>query len=191
MGHKETGDRKSILLAIVQSVSETYENLKMLFEKTQVNDIKYQLSSDLKLLNIVTGISSASSRYPCCYAECSKRGRVWKEGKLRTLERNTVINKSWEDKTKREKSKLKDYMNCTEKPLLNYSTWGHTLVLLACPPPTLHLIKLGIMNSLIKCLKFNGGKEIFNEFGRKLHITPSCYHGDMYEGNEVSKIWRN
>ena len=61
------GTMKTILLGAVARVPESYLNCKKFFEKIDVNQISYQLSTDLKLVNIVLGMTGHKSKYPCPY----------------------------------------------------------------------------------------------------------------------------
>ena len=62
------GVMKILILAVVESVKECYENLKNVFDCFQgLNGVKYHICSDLKLLNLVLGLQSSSSKHPCPY----------------------------------------------------------------------------------------------------------------------------
>ena len=69
--YKLMGLKCGLILACVPKIPETY-NMSVLIYLIQLNDIEYKLSQDLKLTNIVIGIMSHSSKYPCPYRECSK-----------------------------------------------------------------------------------------------------------------------
>ena len=63
--HKLMSAKRSIILAAVFKVPETYHNLGVLFKLTSLNEIEYKLSQDLKLTSIVIGITNHSSKCPC------------------------------------------------------------------------------------------------------------------------------
>ena len=54
---KDTGVNKVLVLAFVKNVTENHANLQILIEKTKLNNIKFYLAADLKLLNIIVGLS--------------------------------------------------------------------------------------------------------------------------------------
>ncbi|CAH1104321.1 unnamed protein product [Psylliodes chrysocephalus] len=62
-----TSVQKLIMLAIVPKIKETYENLKVLFDLTQLNNVLFKFVADFKLLLIVNGQQTATSTYPCPY----------------------------------------------------------------------------------------------------------------------------
>lgn len=56
-----------ILLCIVPEIKESYENVKLLFELTGINNIPFKFAADFKLLLIVNGQQTASATFPCPY----------------------------------------------------------------------------------------------------------------------------
>ena len=57
---KNTGVKKVIYMAAVKDIPESHHNMSILFEKTH-------LASDLKLLNIILGISAHGGKHSCLY----------------------------------------------------------------------------------------------------------------------------
>ena len=70
--NKLMGPKHGLILAIVANVPESYHNIKILINLTNINEIEFMPSQDLKLTNIIIGITSHSSKYPCPYGECYK-----------------------------------------------------------------------------------------------------------------------
>ena len=68
-----TGVKRIIILAIGQ-VSETYNHVKTILELINIDslDIDYTHAVDLKLANILCGLQSHSSSYPCLWCFCPK-----------------------------------------------------------------------------------------------------------------------
>ena len=91
------GVKKSMILAIVCNVPENYNNMKVLIELTKLNEIDFKMSQDLKLTNIVIGITSHSSKYPCPYGECCKDDVTgdWIKGQDRTINNLTANQIKW------------------------------------------------------------------------------------------------
>ena len=51
--YKLMSAKRSLILAAVNKVPETYHNMGVLFKLISLNEIKYKLSQDLKLTSIV------------------------------------------------------------------------------------------------------------------------------------------
>lgn len=64
---KLTSVQRLILLCIVPDVKETYTNIQLLFNLTNINKIPFKLVCDFKVLLIINGQQTASSMYPCPY----------------------------------------------------------------------------------------------------------------------------
>ena len=64
---KLTGVNKLIMICCVPDVKETYENIKILFDITQLNNIPFKFVSDFKLILTVNGKQTATSMYPSPY----------------------------------------------------------------------------------------------------------------------------
>ena len=143
---KLTGPKRSLVLAAV-NVPETHWNIHVLMELTKLNEIDFRLSQDLKLINIVIGITSHSSKFPCPYGECFKdeENEHWIKGKNRTFSNLQENQKKWCDASKSKKGNrknLKEFKNCEFPPLVTVPD-PDTPVLFIIPPPPLHLILLG------------------------------------------------
>ena len=52
------GPKRCLVIAAVAQVPETYWNMQVLIELTGLNEIKFKLSQDLKLINIIIGITT-------------------------------------------------------------------------------------------------------------------------------------
>ena len=115
------GPKCGLILAIVANVPESYHNIKILMNLTNVNEIEYTLSQDLKLTNIIIGITSHSSKYPCPYGECYKDNisKEWYKGTDRTIKNLRSNQRKWcEAPTKQNDRRfLKDFKNCEMYPL--------------------------------------------------------------------------
>ena len=56
---KDSGIKLTLLLAFVENITENEENIRKILSNIKVLDkIKYQICSDIKLINIITGIQS-------------------------------------------------------------------------------------------------------------------------------------
>ena len=72
--------------ALSLQVKESYHNMSVLMKLTNLNEVEYSFSMDLKLINIYIGIGSHSSRHPCPYGECYRdKTGSWVKGRDRTV----------------------------------------------------------------------------------------------------------
>ena len=96
--YKNTGEKKSILLAVSADTPETYENTKAIFEMTNVNILPFKLASDHKMQNILLGLQTHSSTHPCPF--CNKSIAAFSQPvpptdvKKRTLEDICMLHQS-------------------------------------------------------------------------------------------------
>ena len=75
---KSSGTIRTIVLSCVQDIPENYWNLKIVFEKLKIDHFfaKKYIISDFKLINIVNGMQSSSSTYPCPYCKAKRPQNV-------------------------------------------------------------------------------------------------------------------
>ncbi|KAJ6646342.1 hypothetical protein Bhyg_01553, partial [Pseudolycoriella hygida] len=59
------GVNRLILLCVVPEIKETYEDVRILWNLTNLNKIPHKFVSDYKLLLIIIGQQTATSTYPC------------------------------------------------------------------------------------------------------------------------------
>ena len=187
------GARKSIVLFASPGMDETYENISAAFEKTKVGDIECKMSMDLKCLSLCIGIQSQSSKHPCvyCNAEYDAKKSIWKLSPSdRTFAQIKENNDNWMRETKGNKEKLKHYFNCIHPPMKCFDNYLEMKVIDKCPPPPLHVCKLGPFNHIIKNLAKLCPDEV-KKFIKTVQVSPEKYHGGDYEGNEIDKCLRN
>ena len=187
---KLMGPKRGIILACVAKVPETYYNINILFMLTNLHEVKYTLSQDLKLTNIVLGLTSHSSKYPCPYGECYRDNKTgdWIKGVNRTVSSFNEHQKKWCSVTKCNRDRLKEYFNCESKPLLTCDE-ENTPILYKIPPPPLHTILLGPVNHIIQHLMIHY-PDLVNVL-HDLSIQKANYHGKSFEGNQCMLILKN
>jgi hypothetical protein len=174
---KDTSTRRVIILAHVDDIPETYANMSKILEKLNIHNLyqDYHLVSDLKLYNIILGLTACSSRHGCPFCNGRKGpDGVWIKGEDRTLETLLEDQEMWEHNSG-DRAQLKEFNNVEFKPLLmtpnnkllnNDLSTTSTLSIL--PPPGLHLIHLGPVNHIWKAL----GKQIdLDHFEKVLKLT--------------------
>ena len=70
--------------------------MKVLFKLTNIDKVAFKLSEDLKLINIVLGIGTHSSKHPCPYGECYRDDDgFWVKGQDRTIRNILEHHSKW------------------------------------------------------------------------------------------------
>ena len=74
---KDTSTKRAIIIAFVDDIPETYDNLSIILDKLKVHLIKYnhKFVSDLKLGNILLGLMECGSRHGCPHCKGKKKQR--------------------------------------------------------------------------------------------------------------------
>ena len=57
------------MICLVPDIKETYENLKLLFDLTELNKIPFKFVLDNKVVLISAGLQTATATYPCPYCD--------------------------------------------------------------------------------------------------------------------------
>ena len=73
--NKDTSVKATYLLAIVENIPETRENVKIILDRLNLGDIEVGdcIAADYKLINILVGIQGHTSSCPCAYCEWQKK----------------------------------------------------------------------------------------------------------------------
>lgn len=67
---QDTGVRKTLILAAVEKIIESYEKIQLILSHLKNFDkIKFFICSDIKLINMICGIQSCLAKHPCPYCE--------------------------------------------------------------------------------------------------------------------------
>ncbi|CAH0547097.1 unnamed protein product [Brassicogethes aeneus] len=182
---KDTGVKKVFILAISQSTQENYENV-CVWSALNISTFDETIATDLKLANILVGIMSHSSSYPCtwCYARSDELETC---GELRTTKNILENYENW-IKSGTIKNNAKFYKNCNNPPL--FSCAQETPVLQIIPPPELHLM-LGVVNTLFGHMM----KEFEAEslaWAKACHAQREVTHGGHgFKGNSCRRLLSN
>ena len=194
------GPKHSLVLATVCDVPETYNNIKVLFDLIDIKRLNFKLSTDLKLVNIVCGKQTNSSKYPCCYGDCcqDKDGNWIKGQKLTKFSDFRDNFQNYVETGNGNRKKLMKYKNCEFDPLLDLDE----CILHAIPPQVLHGVLLAtnkivedidkVKNQFIKSLGEGCPEDIkhfciFSEISR-LYIVREGYQGKTFEGKQCRTI---
>ena len=125
----------------------------------------------MKLVNILCGMTSGASKYPCAYGVCTKlNDGEWSVGELRSWKNLTKSAKEYIPYGKGNRKNLKFYSNVEFPPIIDEDCDDEeTYILFKIPPPPLH-IKLGNVNGLMKFLEHLDPKGV-EEFTKKINIV--------------------
>lgn len=152
---KNSGVKKLIVLSVCTSTKEDYASAKKMWTMSNLdallNNFQCTVHADLKLIMIITGLMSCSSKCPCPYCDTSD---INEKDTSRTVENITQNNAAWlkSGASKKTQSTSK-YKCCTNTPVFDISD-KKTEIINICPPPELHLL-LGAVNRIYNDLKKN------------------------------------
>ena len=187
--YKDTGVKKTFIIASAEGVPENYNNCFTFISKCNLNSIVYTFAADLKMINHCLGLQNHASCHPCPYCDGTKG--VWEGGRTRTVQ--SIQSNCHAYCAAEGKFKVAKNFNCVREPLLSgsevHSLNGETLVLLLCPPTILH-IKLGIVNSIVDAMLTLDPK-LEDWFKKRFNLHRTDYHGKQYVGNDCNKILEN
>lgn len=186
------------MLCCVPVVQETYENNKLLFDITQLNKIPFKFFSDFKIILIVNGKQTATSKYPSpycfitlnklremsdnpskCYNKYEKCLKLLTYGDLKQTYNR--IKQYGEDK-----KYAKECQSCIHQPL--FEEEDNIYVIEKSVPPELHLLQ-GFVNHLF----WDGivpllGRENVLIWGKKIKLVSKTGQGEIFEGNACRKL---
>lgn len=203
---KVTSVQRLILLCTVPNIKETYENVKLLFELTNLDNLSCKFVSDFKLMLMVNGQQTATSMYPCPYCHISLSelrnvklidSKISSEIVSENKDTQGVRLKPKtfgdlkEDYQKyaengKNKKKSKDYHSTVNLPLFDES--DEMPVIRKCIVPELHILQ-GFVNHLFwQGLVPLVGRERALLWPKKLNLVAKNYHGEIFEGNACRKL---
>lgn len=180
---------KLIMVCIVPEIKEEYDNIKFLLDLVKINDLAFKFISDFKLLLIVNGQQTATAMFPCPYCFISlndlknKSDLISENSDEYELKNFGHLKKDFERFSKFGKNKKfsKDCHSTVNMPIFEEN--DEVPVLEKCILPELHLLQ-GFVNHVF----WDGlvplvGVEKALLWPTKLHLVPSNYHGQAFEGN--------
>lgn len=204
--------KRLILLCVVPEIKETYDNVKLLFQLTNINNIPFKLVCDFKLLLIINGQQTASAMFPCpyCFINLDNLKNFKSDFLSDDDDEEQEENLSSENlKVSSDCLKLKTFGDL-RKDYEKYCTMGNnkkfakqchstinfplldesdeTLVIEKCVPPQLHLHQ-GFVNHLF----WSGlvpllGEEKALLWPKKLNLIQKNYQGGIFEGNQCREL---
>lgn len=175
---KDSGVKKLFILGIAKSTQENYDNVSEIWKMLNINDFSCTIATDLKLANILLGIMSHSSSYPCTWCFC-ENNNLENVGSPRTIGNCTSYFEAWRNAGSTIKN-AKNYKNCINLPV--FTGDENTRILEIIPPPELHLM-LGVMNKIVNHMQGEFSKET-NEWTNLCNVQREITHGGTgFKGN--------
>ena len=158
------GNKRVLMLAKADGVPETYHNVKILLDSLDLPSLSkdFQTVCDLKMINIILGIQSCTSKFGCPYCEghkvdkhgrpTNKRGR-WVKKENRTVNNLTAHFNEFKNKDGNDRKTLKYFKNVEFKPIKLKEDVGDEWVAKTLPPEPLHTNLLGPANDAMDKLE--------------------------------------
>lgn len=196
--------KRVVILGIVPDISETYENVKLLFDKIRINNISFKFVSDFKLLLIINGQQTASAMYPCPYCFVSLKDLRKTDDTVPEFDINAHSSNSQQSPDVENLVRLKTYGDLRKDfekfeltgRNLKYTQECHstinsplfeesdsTTVLEKCIVPELHILQ-GFVNHLFwKGLVPLLGRDKALMWPQSLGLVSKNYQGETFEGN--------
>ena len=148
-GESLSGVNKAIILAYCEDLQESHYNMGIILELLQIHELHGVIASDLKLINIILGLSSQGGKYTCVY--CEEEKKELSTGRLRSFGRLNECFAGYVAQGSKERN-MKNHYNVIHECLLDGDP--ETLVLHIIPPPELHLL-MGVVNHLLEIIRLH------------------------------------
>lgn len=184
-GNRLSGVNRVLVLAYVEQIQETHTNMRKVLELLNLKDIRYTVCGDLKIVNILLGLSSHGGKYACalCYGVCDLSA-----GPPRTF-RHLQEQYAMYEAAKFPVKKMQLYYNVVKPCLLYISNLDdHISTIIA--HPELHYL-IGVVNWCYKLVKDILGTKSFKQLEdwcRHRGITIHGYQGGGLDGNNGKKF---
>ena len=185
---KDSSVHKSFIVAFGSNLPESYDAMKFLFELLKINQRKdFKLNGDLKCMNLILGLQSHSSKFPCPFCSTFQHGldqRTVTKYTPRTFEGIKQQYEAWTESGKPE-ADPQTFKNCRHPPLIERQ--GKTIDVVV--PSPLHCL-IGLVNKIYKSLL-----DVFPQavaWPAKLHLVPQVQHGgNDFNGNACHQMLKN
>jgi hypothetical protein len=180
---KYSGVKKLIILAIVPSVQENYENMQKLWVNLGLDRLEkeFTIATDMKLCNILLGIMAHGSSHPCCWCNVHMNCLVERgvDRTFQTLQNSFLAYCS----SGSDRIKAKNYDNVVHPSIVNGQNEKSVLELI--PPPELHLL-IGPVNTM-----YFGLKKVWTDCDKwlkKCNVQQEAMHGGSFNGNNCRTL---
>ena len=191
-GEKLAGANKLLVFALAEDLSENYHNVRLVVEKLGLANLDCCFASDLKLINVLLGISSHSGKHGCAYCDGEMTLQL---GELRTFGNLA----EWHLKLMEDAGRSRNMESFIRRHQKNYKNVIHpcllkgepdTTILSSIPLPELHLM-MGAVNWALELLYKVVPKDELQRRMRSKSISVHGYHGGGLDGNNSSNFLKN
>ena len=184
--NKMSSVNRLLVLACLPDAQENHETIQMMLDHLNMSGLSFTISSDLKMLGILTGKSGGNLTYGCIF--CDAKKPLTSPGNLYTLNNLHQLYDAYMTAGSKKKNQA-DFQNIVNPPLLEGPGEAQILGLLA--PPELHLM-LGATDKLRSALEKNvfetkqEGLDFMDRFLERHNIARKSYQGQQsLEGNQT------
>ena len=182
----DTGVRKCIIIAAAEKIKEDYNNINLILSKIRnLDKIKFHICADIKLINIISGLSSCAAKHPCPYCAVDISQFFHGNDDKRTIG-NIKHSASAYKQAGSNKKDAQLYNNCINDPIIPGD--DTELILDICSPPQLHIMQGIVKHIYDKIYKEWSGVRAWLEF---LGIKQKDYHNGAFVGNDCMTMFRN
>ena len=179
--HEDSGVKRSIILSLVEDVSESNFNLRKLLDPLKLNDVDYKIAFDLKAGNALFGLSSHSGKYSCLWCDGESSLECGQPRTLKSIDQHYFDYVADGEDPK----KMKHFKNCIHPRVIYNDMPGETSLVNLVPIPELHVF-IGITSLFVKVLL-----PLWSGFGKWLedhYIMYRNYHGIGLDGNNSKRF---
>ena len=129
-----------------------------------------------------------SSTYPCTWYFAHK-AELDQQGVLRSIENISQYYNEWQ-KAGGYSKKSKDFMNCTNLPIIKSDDESKSFIIDFIVPPELHLM-LGVVNHIFNHMLKDFGT-VASMWAEKCHVQKQIFRGcSGFDGNSCKKLLNN
>lgn len=179
---KDAGVKKLFLLGVVPSTQENYENVSKLWLLLRISTLKGVVATDLKLANILAGLMTHSSSYPCTWCTAF-HGKLDVCGEYRTIGSCLKNYSDWLNADGLKKNS-KNFKNCINPPLFEGDHDEQIIEFI--PPPELHLM-LGVVNKLYDHMLLEFEEDSI-KWAKLCNVERKTTHGVAFAGNACKTL---
>lgn len=175
--------KKLFILGLIEDSQENDENVLKLWSILDPEKLKFKIASDLKLINILCGLSTHASSHPCCYCMAHK-SNLGVSGNYRSLGMCLQNFKNWKAEGIK-KTNASKFNNCINPPIISGDEDDEIIYLI--PSPELHIM-IGVVNKLYTHM-LEECQDCTLQWAKMCNVTRQIRHGSpSFAGNACRKL---
>ncbi len=181
--------RRVILIFVMPGMKEGYALLRTIFDTIDfpAADVPFLFIGDLKVLNVVLGLSTAAASQPCPFCEVTILAKVSLRQQLQAgVPRTYQSCCNHADQLAESKGdSLAEHASCINHPIPLFQMQPTSPFDEVCGHPGLHYLLSAnwFINHLSKLYNID-------EWWRSFHYVRPSYHGGAFEGNQIRRLLR-